>query len=85
MEFGAAWNGPPRLEVHYSHGTELAARDFPEHVLTMQASGLARIETVGGRTVRSRVIAAGGFCLAPAGMCRARSLWLRWLPVGWMR
>jgi hypothetical protein len=55
------------LEVHYSHAAELAARDLPEHVLTMQASGLARIEIVGGRTARSHVIAAGGFCLAPAG------------------
>ena len=56
-----------RLEVHYSHAAELAARDLPEHVLTMQASGLAHIEIVGGRTARSHVIAAGGFCLAPAG------------------
>jgi hypothetical protein len=56
-----------RLEVHYSHAAELAARDLPEHVLTMRASGLARIEIVGGRTARSHVIAAGGFCLAPAG------------------
>jgi AraC family transcriptional regulator len=68
-----SWSAEPlgmdhlRLEVHYSHAAELAARDLPEHVLTMQASGLARIEIVGGRTARSHVIAAGGFCLAPAG------------------
>lgn len=59
-----------RLEVHYSHGAEIAARDLPEHVLTMQASGLARIEIAGGRTLRSHVITAGGFCLAPAGPTR---------------
>lgn len=68
-----SWSSEPlgddhlRLEVHHSHAAEITARNLPEHVLIMQASGLAPIEITDGRTVRSRVIAAGGFCLVPAG------------------
>jgi AraC family transcriptional regulator len=63
-----------RLEVYHSGGTEVAARNLPENFVTLQASGSARIEVEDGRCMRPHLIAAGGFCVSPAGPS-ARARW----------
>jgi AraC family transcriptional regulator len=68
-----SWSSEPlgkdrlRLEVHHSPCADVDARDLREHFLTLQASGSARIEIDDGPAMRSCLIAAGGFCLSPAG------------------
>jgi AraC family transcriptional regulator len=60
--------------VYHSRCAEIGARDVREHFLTLQASGMARIKIEDGLAMRSCLIAAGGFCLTPAGPASA----LRW-------
>jgi AraC family transcriptional regulator len=56
-----------RLEVYHSRSAEISPRDDPEHRITLQASGSACIEVKDGRAMRPYLIAAGGFCISPAG------------------
>jgi AraC family transcriptional regulator len=62
------------LETYDSHGSEIPARDLPEHFITLQATGSALIEVEEGRTMRPYRIAAGGFCVSPSGPA-ARARW----------
>ena len=63
-----------RLEVYESRGSELPARELPEHFISLQAAGSARIEVEERGTMRAQRIAAGGFCISPY-VPAARARW----------